>query len=822
MAFEEINKPTNIDRVTDLIDLDIEAGQEVEIDSPVPENGDVEVNFGQDGSAVLDYMPDEMNVEDTIPFNANLADYMDESELGAVAAQLLGDFEEDRMSRDEWEDAYVKGLDLLGFRYEDRDRPFPGASGVTHPLLAESVTQFQAQAFKELLPAQGPVKTEVLGLATPEIEAQADRVREFMNYEITTVMEEYTPEMDQLLFYLPLAGSAFKKVYYDTSLQRAVSRFVPVEDLVVPYAASDLGTCTRITHIVKMTYNEIRNQQLSGFYRDIEITPTYITTQTTTQDKVEELEGISGSGNDMMYELLEFHVAMELVGFEDPDGLHLPFIITIDRTSSQVLSIRRNYYEDDAQKKKIPYFVHYKFLPGLGFYGFGLIHMIGGLSRTATAALRQLIDAGTLANLPAGFKARGIRIRDDETPLQPGEFRDVDAPGGALKDALMPLPYKEPSATLFQLMGFCVEAGQRFAAVTDMQVGEGNEQAAVGTTLALLEQGTKVMSAVHKRLHYAQKTEFRILARVFSEFLPPEYPYQVVGGDQMIKQQDFDGRIDVIPVSDPNFFSFAQRISLAQQELQLVQSNPDIHNIKEAYRRMYTALGSQNIETLLLPDPPPPQPTSPALENAAALMGAPLQAFPDQDHDAHIESHITFLENPMASMNPPVATSLLTDILQHVAFKAEEIAEQQLQQMAQQDPQLQQQLMQEQQMMQQQQMMAQQGGMPPQPMPPNPVREQIKAQTEANLLEELMPRVNEVMNLPQDNEGVLELKQKELMIRSQENEDDKRIAEDKLALEREKMEVREETDEEKMRSQEDIAALRASISREKMNQPKGK
>ena len=822
MAFEEMNKPTNIDRVTDLIDLDIEAGQEVEIDSPVPENGDVEVNFGQDGSAVLDYMPDEMNVEDTIPFNANLADYMDESELGAVAAQLLGDFEEDRMSRDEWEDAYVKGLDLLGFRYEDRDRPFPGASGVTHPLLAESVTQFQAQAFKELLPAQGPVKTEVLGLATPEIEAQADRVREFMNYEITTVMEEYTPEMDQLLFYLPLAGSAFKKVYYDTSLQRAVSRFVPVEDLVVPYAASDLGTCTRITHIVKMTYNEIRNQQLSGFYRDIEITPTYITTQTTTQDKVEELEGISGSGNDMMYELLEFHVAMELVGFEDPDGLHLPFIITIDRTSSQVLSIRRNYYEDDAQKKKIPYFVHYKFLPGLGFYGFGLIHMIGGLSRTATAALRQLIDAGTLANLPAGFKARGIRIRDDETPLQPGEFRDVDAPGGALKDALMPLPYKEPSATLFQLMGFCVEAGQRFAAVTDMQVGEGNEQAAVGTTLALLEQGTKVMSAVHKRLHYAQKTEFRILARVFSEFLPPEYPYQVVGGDQMIKQQDFDGRIDVIPVSDPNFFSFAQRISLAQQELQLVQSNPDIHNIKEAYRRMYTALGSQNIETLLLPDPPPPQPTSPALENAAALMGAPLQAFPDQDHDAHIESHITFLENPMASMNPPVATSLLTDIFQHVAFKAEEIAEQQIQQLAEQDPQLQQQLMQEQQMMQQQQMMAQQGGMPPQPMPPIPLREQLKAQVEADLLEELMPRINEVMNLPQDNEGVLELKQQELMIRSQENEDDKRIAEDKLALEREKMEVREETDEEKMRSQEDIAALRASISREKMEQTKNK
>ena len=818
---DEFKQPTNIDRVTDLIDLDIEAGQEVEIEAPLPEDMDIEVNFAQDGSAVLDFMPDEMNVEAMIPFNANLAEYMDEGELGALSAQLMGDFEEDRMSRDEWEDAYVKGLDLLGFRYEDRDRPFPGASGVTHPLLAEAVTQFQAQAFKELLPAKGPVKTEIIGAATPEVEAQADRVREFMNYEITCVMEEYTPEMDQLLFYLPLAGSAFKKVYYDPSLQRAVSKFVPVEDLVVPYAASDLETCSRITHVVKMNYNEVRNQQLSGFYRDIEITPAYNTTQTVSQDKIEEIEGISGAGNDMMYELLEFHVVMEMPGFEDPNGLHLPFIITIDRTSGRVLSIRRNYYEEDPLKQKITYFVHYKFLPGLGFYGFGLIHMIGGLSRTATAALRQLVDAGTLSNLPAGFKARGIRIRDDETPLEPGEFRDVDAPGGALRDSLMPLPYKEPSGTLFQLMGFCVEAGQRFAAITDMQVGEGNDQAAVGTTLALMEQGTKVMSAVHKRLHYAQKTEFRILSRVFSEYLPPEYPYQVVGGDRMIKQMDFDGRVDVIPVSDPNFFSFAQRISLAQQELQLVQSNPDIHNMKEAYRRMYTALGSENIEALLMPDPPPPMPVSPALENASAMMGTPLTAFPEQDHDAHIESHITFLENAMAKMNPMVSTALLSNIFQHVAFKAEQIAEQQLQQMAQQDPQLQQQLMQEQQMMQQS-MMAQQQGMPAPPMPPNPMREQLKAQTEAGLLDDLMPRINEIMDVTEGNEGVLALKQQELMIRSQENEDDKRIAEEKLDLEREKMRVREETDEEKMRSQEDIAALRAQISREKMEQAKKK
>ena len=823
MAIDEIKKPTNIDRITDLIDLDIEAGQEVEIEEPLPEGGDIEVNFQQDGSAFLDFMPDEEDMLLDTPFDANLAEYIDDSELGAIAAQLLGDFEEDRMSRDEWEDAYVKGLTLLGFKYEDRDRPFPGASGVTHPLLAEAVTQFQAQAFKELLPSSGPVKTDVIGLVTPEIEAQADRVKEFMNYQITTVMEEYTPEMDQLLFYLPLAGSAFKKVYYDSNLQRAASRFVPVEDLVVPYTASNLETCERITHAVKMTYNQVRNQQLSGFYRDIEIKPAYTVFDSDTQSKIDEIEGLQpGSGNDMLYELLEFHVSTELVGFEDPDKLHLPFIITVDKTSSQILSIRRNYREDDPLKRKIQYFVHYKFLPGLGFYGFGLIHMIGGLSRTATAALRQLIDAGTLSNLPAGFKARGLRIRDDETPLEPGEFRDVDAPGGALKDSLIPLPYKEPSQTLFQLMGFCVEAGQRFAAVTDMQVGEGNEQAAVGTTLALLEQGTKVMSAVHKRLHYAQKIEFKILARVFSEFLPPEYPYQVVGGDQMIKQTDFDHRVDIVPISDPNFFSFAQRISLAQQELQLVQSNPEIHNIKEAYRRMYSALGSQNIEALLLPDPPPPAPVDPAMENGSTLMGAPLNAFPEQDHDAHISVHMAFMSNPMAKMAPPVAGALLGHIFQHVSLKAAQIAEQQMQQMAAQDPQLQQQLQQEQAMMQQQEMAQQQGGQLPPPMPPNPVREQLKAQIENEILEQLMPELNEIMEVSGDNEGVLELKEKELMIRSEENQDDKMLGEERLELDREKMVKRDQMDEEKIRSQEDIAALRAKISREKMNQPKGK
>ncbi len=585
----ENSKPTNIERLSDLIDLEVEDGEEVQIEEPMQMGeGDIAVELSEEG-VQIDFFPDE-EIIDTTPFDANLAEYVDEGELGRIAYELITDYEEDKGSRHDWEDAYVKGLDLLGFKYEDRDRPFPGASGVTHPMLAESVTQFQAQAFKELLPSKGPVKTRVMGLETPETQDQARRVEEFMNYQITTVMEEYTPEMDQLLFYLPLAGTAFKKVYYDPSKQRAVSTFVPVEDLVVPYTASDLETCERVTHVVKMTYNDVRTQQLAGFYRDIALQPAETNIGSETTDKEDELEGLSANTNDMMYELLECHVSMDIPGFEDPDGYHLPYIITIDRASNAVLSIRRNYRQDDPLRTKIQYFVHYKFLPGLGFYGFGLIHMIGGLSRTATGALRQLIDAGTLANLPAGFKARGLRIRDDETPLEPGEFRDVDAPGGALRDSLIPLPYKEPSGTLLQLLGFCVEAGQRFASITNLQIGEGNQELPVGTTMALLEQGTRVMSAVHKRLHYAQKTEFRILTRLFAESLPPVYPYQVVGGDQQIKQADFDNRVDVIPVSDPNFFSMSQRITLAQQELQLVQSNPQIHNIKESYRRMYQAL----------------------------------------------------------------------------------------------------------------------------------------------------------------------------------------------------------------------------------------
>ena len=810
MATISGNKPTNIDRISDLIDLDIEAGETVEIEEPMPMGNGAEVSFAEDGSADVNFDPDGMQQQQEVPFEANLADYVPESELGRIAQELVSDFEDDHASRSEWEQTYVEGLDLLGFKYEERDRPFPGASGVTHPLLAESVTQFQAQAFKELLPAKGPVKTQIMGAETPESEAQSNRVKDYMNYQITTVMQEYTPEMDQLLFYLPLAGSAFKKVYFDPSKQRAVSTFVPTEDLVVPYTASDIETCERVTHIVKMTYNEVRAQQVAGFYRDISLQPSETSVSSSPKDKINELEGLSAGSNDMMYELLEFHVSMDIPDFEDPDGFHLPYIITIDRTSNQVLAIRRNYTSNDPMKTKIQHFVHYKFLPGLGFYGFGLIHMIGGLSKTATGALRQLIDAGTLANLPAGFKARGLRIRDDETPIEPGEFRDVDAPGGALRDSLIPLPYKEPSQTLLALMGSCVEAGQRFASLANLQIGEGNQEMPVGTTMALLEQGTRVMSAVHKRLHYAQKTEFQILARLFAEFLPPEYPYQVAGGDQTIKQSDFDGRVDVLPISDPNFFSMSQRITLAQQELQLVQSNPEIHNIKESYRRMYEALGSENIEALLLPDPPPPAPVDPAQENGAALMGAPATAFPEQEHMTHIEAHLSVIESPIAMMNPATVPSLTSHIFQHISLAAEKLAEEAFPE----------------QPMPQEGMMGQQGPMPQmqeggpvppgqQPPPPNPEKEALKAQMELDMMKQILPRLDEILTPPDD--GVVELKQQELEIREQENKDDKEIAVKKIALDKARLKQKDSSEEEKLKSQEDIAVMKLRMEEEKMN-----
>ena len=615
-------------------------------------------------------LPEEEQPEED--FNRNLAEEMDDRVLGRMSSQLIQDYKKDKISRSDWEQAYTQGLDLLGFKYVQNTRPFQGASGVTHPLLSEAVTQFQAQAYKELLPSDGPVRTAIIGSSTKEVEDQATRVKDFMNYMLMEQMEEYTPDTDQLLFYLPLAGSAFKKIYFDEIKQRAVAKFVPAEDLIVPYYATDLKDCERITHIVKMSENDVLKQQKAGFYRDVELMAKQ-PEKSPIQDKLNELEGVKPAGEkEYQYNILEMHVDCNLEEFEveSPEKkVKLPYIVTIDEGSGQILSVYRNYNQDDDISTRKEYFVHYKFLPGLGFYGFGLIHMIGGLSRSATQALRQLLDAGTLANLPAGFKSRGIRIRDDDQPFQPGEFRDVDAPGGNIKDQFQILPFKEPSATLFQLLGFVVQAGQRFAAIADMQMGEDNQNRAVGTTIALLERGSRVMSAIHKRCYYAMRQEFRLLAKVFSDYLPPVYPYAVTNADRFVKLSDFDERVDVIPVADPNIMSMAQRVTLANENLKIAMSNPQMHNLREAYRRVYEALGTKHIDALLKPEQMP-KPEDPATENAKALQMQMLKAFPEQDHQSHIAAHRAFMASRMVQINPMVYALLQGHISDHIALQA--------------------------------------------------------------------------------------------------------------------------------------------------------
>lgn len=656
---------------------------------PTPANSDFSggavVTETPDGGAIVEGISSalaQLESEVEIPHDANLSEYLEDGYLGEIASELLAAYEDDLQSRSDWEETYTKGLDLLGVKTVERTEPFQGASGVTHPLIAEAVTQFQAQSYKELLPSSGPVKTAILGLVDAATEAQATRVKEFMNYEIMEVMEEYDPDMDQLLFYLPLCGSCFKKVYWDVGMQRAVAKFVPAQDIVVPYVASDLNTSPRVTHVLRMNENDVRKMQVSGMYRDIELS-AYDEAHSTVKDKVDELQGTERSYYDDTYTLLEMHVNLDIEGFEDmspegePTGIQLPYIVTLDKGSSKILSIRRNFEEGTELALKRQYFVHYKFMPGLGFYGFGLIHMLGGLGRAATSILRQLIDAGTLSNLPAGFKARGVRVRNSDDPIQPGEFRDIDAPGGDVRNAIMPLPYKEPSATLAQLLGALIDAGRRFVSMADERASNMNTEAPVGTTMALLERGTKVMSAIHKRLHYAQKTEFRILARIFADNLPQEYPYEVAGAERTIFAQDFDKRVDVVPVSDPNIFSMAQRVTLAQTQLQLAQSAPDMHNLNAAFRRMYQALEVQNIDELL-PPTPEPQPLDALTENARILMGELAQAFPGQMHDIHIDMHLSFMKAPMVATSPAVMGVFYAHLLEHVALKARAEVEQQV------------------------------------------------------------------------------------------------------------------------------------------------
>ena len=629
-------------------------------------------------------------------FNANLAEAMDERTLKDMARELADEYKKDKLSRKEWEEAYIKGLDLLGTRYQEVTKPFKGASGVTHPLLAESVTQFQAQAYKELVPSDGPVRTQVIGLQTPQTEQQAERVKDYMNYLLMEEMEDYTTDMDQMLFYLPLSGSTFKKIYYDVLLDRPVSKFVPAEDLVVPYFASDLKDSERITHVIKMTQNEVVKKQAAGFYRDIELTESD-SEPDDVQKKLNQLEGIKRTGDDYLHTILEMHVDLNLDDYEDFDDrakkIKIPYIVTIDEGSGEILSIYRNYRPNDITYSRIEYFVHYKFLPGLGFYGFGLTHMIGGLSLAATQSLRQLIDAGTLKNLPAGFKSRGIRVRDDDQPIQPGEFRDVDAPGGNIRDQFFNLPFTEPSVTLYNLLGFVVQAGQKFAAITDSNIGNDVQNRAVGTTIALMERGSRVMSGVHKRCYYAMRLEFKILARICGESLPPEYPYDVYGGPRTIKAQDFDNRVDILPVADPNIMSMSQRVTLAQTQLQIASSNPQMHNLHEAYRRVYEALGTKQIEAILKPPPKQPEPLDPAKENARSLQMQLLTAFEFQDHDAHLQAHMAFMQSRMVQINPQVYALLQSHISDHISFKAKNEVKQmvmqnpEMAQMAQQDPQ---------------------------------------------------------------------------------------------------------------------------------------
>jgi len=769
------------------------------------EKGPIEVTPEEDGGATIDFDPNERpQIPGTEEHFDNLADLLPDDVLTPIGLKLNGDYKDYKYSRREWERSYITGLDLLGFKYTNRTQPFQGASGATHPVLAEAVTQFQALAYKELLPADGPVRTQVIGASNPQKQQQAERVKEFMNYQLLDQMKEYEAEFDSMLFYLPLAGSTFKKVYYDELLGRAVSKFVQADDLVVPYTATSLDDAEAVVHVVKMSENDLRKQQVAGFYRDIELNKPAEDTMNQLKDKERELEGITRSTRvEPMYTLLECHVNLDLEGFEDvgpdgqPTGIKLPYVVTIEDGSQQVLSIRRNFAPNDPLKKKIQYFVHFKFLPGLGFYGFGLIHMIGGLSRTATSALRQLLDAGTLSNLPAGFKQRGVRVKDDAAPIQPGEFKDVDTPGGNLKDSFVFLPYKEPSQTLLQLMGIVVAAGQRFASIADMQVGDGNQGAAVGTTVALLERGSRVMSAIHKRLYAALKQEFKLLSKIFATYLPPEYPYDVVGASRVVKLTDFDERVDILPVADPNIFSMTQRVTLAQTELQLAMSNPQMHNLYMAYRKMYEAIGVKNIDQVL-PPPPPPLPKDPALENIDALAQKPFQAFPGQDHRAHITAHLNFMATNMVRNNPPVMAALQKNCLEHISLMAQEHIQLEFREELQMLPQMQQQAVQNPQIQQQMQEISQK-------------IEARKAILIAEMTEEFMKEEKRITS-QFDHDPLLKLKSREVDLKAMESQRKEMETEARINLDKAKLVQNRDLTEEKLEQNEDLAQLRADTA----------
>jgi hypothetical protein len=653
------------------IEGELEAGIEIDI---MPDS-----EMTEDGGMIIDFDPQAF--EEDGDFFANLADQMSDDSLKKMASELVSQYQGDRDSRSDWEETYIKGLDQLGLKIEDRTLPWPGACGVFHPMLTEAVVRFQSQAITEIFPASGPVKTKILGTNNKEKEKQSQRVQDYMNYLLTDRMTEYRTETEKLLFSLPIAGSAFRKVYYDPNMGRPCSIFVPAEDFIVSYGANDLVMAERATHIMKKTSNDVRKLQVSGFYRDIDL-PDPSPDPDDIRKKYDELTGDSATYDfDNRYTLLEMMVNLDLEGFEDadesgePTGIALPYVVTIDISSTEILSIRRNWYEDDENRMMRQHFAHYQYLPGIGFYGFGLVHLIGGLAKSATSLLRQLVDAGTLSNLPGGLKSRGLRIKGDDTPIMPGEFRDVDIPGGAIRDNITFLPYKEPSATLYQLLGNIVEEGRRFTSASDMNVADMNSEAPVGTTLAILERAMKVMSAIQSRLHASMKQEFNILVNVIKDFTAPEYPYDVEP-DARIKTEDFDNRVDVLPVSDPNAATMSQRIMQYQAALQLAQQSPQIYNLPELHRQMLDTLGIRDAEKII-PLDDNIKPADPVSENMNMLNGEPVKAFEYQEHEAHIRVHMSAIQDPelaqMGANNPEgmqlLQAALESHIREHLAFQ---------------------------------------------------------------------------------------------------------------------------------------------------------
>jgi len=667
MAIERITPATPIEG-------ELEAG--VEVDLMPPEALATET---EDGGMLIDFDPNAF--EQTGDFFANLADEMSDDALQKLSSKLIGQYQGDRDSRSEWEDTYVKGLDQLGLKIEDRTLPWPGACGVFHPMLTEAVVRFQSQAITEIFPSVGPVNTKVLGLDTKEKEQQAMRVQNYMNYLLTDKMTEYRTETEKLLFSLPLAGSAFRKVYYDPNMGRPCAIFVPAEDFIVSYGATDLQMADRATHVMKKNANDVRKLQVSGFYRDIKL-PDASPDPDDIRKKYDELTGDRSSYDfDNRYTLLEMMVNIDLEGFEDTDetgnetGIALPYVVTIDLSSNIVLSVRRNWYEQDEKRMMRQHFAHYQYLPGIGFYGFGLVHLIGGLAKSATSLLRQLVDAGTLSNLPGGLKSRGLRIKGDDTPIMPGEFRDVDVPGGAIRDNISFLPYKEPSTVLYQLLSNIVEEGRRFTSASDLNVADMKQEAPVGTTLAILERTMKVMSAIQARLHASMRQEFNILVNVIKDFTSPQYPYEVEP-EAGIKIEDFDDRIDVMPVSDPNSATMAQRIMQYQAALQLASQSPEMYNLPELHRQMLDTLGIRDADKIIPPDDES-VPTDPITENMDMINGRPVKAFEYQDQEAHITVHMTAMQDPelaqMGESNPEgmkqLQAAVEAHIREHLAFK---------------------------------------------------------------------------------------------------------------------------------------------------------